>query len=362
MNSTANYSRQATRPTRLGFTLVELLVVIAIIGVLVALLLPAVQAARTAARRTQCKNNLKQVGLAVLNYESDKEAMPPLMTWWDDNNPATLFPAVHELGPNWVIAVLPYMEQQAIFEAFDFTAPISDPLNESARIQEISAFLCPEDSDNNRVHFAGATGLAGNFGDNWARGNYAGNGGLWFLPDSSSVAQIWFDHRWSDRRYRGVLAAAAKHKLSRITDGTSSTILLGEIRAGVSPIDIRGIWAMGGAGPSGLAAHGWRGDDNGPNNLEAAADDIYGCTDLMFSVGGKRELVKQKMGCSAAVETNTQQAPRSLHVGGVHVCMLDGSVQFISDDIELAQDGECCATWDRLNLSADGEIVDPDAF
>lgn len=353
-----------TFQTRGGFTLVELLVVIAIIGVLVALLLPAVQAARAAARRSQCQNNIRQVGLAVLNYESANKGLPRFQSWWNDPN-SDEFAEKWDLGPNWIINILPYMEQQAIFDSFDFTAPINQPANELARSAVIPALLCPEDAANNSVLFSGSSSQTAFFGNNWGRGNYGGNAGLYYTPDKEQNAvEVWEPRRWSESQYRGVLSSTSETKLQSIVDGTTNTILLGEIRAGVVEFDLRGTWAMSGAAPSGLAAHGFFGDDNGPNNLEPKADDVVGCGDIKNSFGrrgGEEELVKQRMSCSIFGD-NWQQAPRSVHSGGVFVCMLDGSVQFISDDIELSQNGRCCSTWDRLNLSADEEIVDSDAF
>ncbi|MEM7317335.1 MAG: DUF1559 domain-containing protein, partial [Planctomycetota bacterium] len=104
-----------------AFTLVELLVVIAIIGILVALLLPAVQQARDAARRVQCQNNLKNLGLALLNYESANKELPPSSVWPFDTRPGDR--ANVQLGPNWVILILPYIEEQGLADSFDLEQP-----------------------------------------------------------------------------------------------------------------------------------------------------------------------------------------------------------------------------------------------
>lgn len=356
-------SRATVRKPALGFTLVELLVVIAIIGVLVSLLLPAVQAARKAARRTQCQNNIRQVGLAVLNYESSQSALPRFLSWWNDPN-TDGYAGRWDLGPNWIISVLPYMEQQAVFDAFDFDSPINKPANELARSAVIPGLLCPEDAENNSQLFSGSSATTTRFGNNWGRGNYGGNAGLYYTADSESNAEKSWPRYWDDSKYRGVFSSNSKTKLNSIVDGTTNTIMIGEIRAGVVEFDLRGTWAMSGAAPSGIAAHGFFGDDNGPNNLEPQADDVVGCVDIKSSFGrraGSAELVRLKMGCSVFGD-NWQQAPRSVHDGGVFVCMVDGSVQFISDDIQLSDNGLCCSTWDRLNLSADEQLLDADAF
>ena len=163
------------RLQRAGFTLVELLVVIAIIGILVALLLPAIQSARAAARRMQCQNNLKQIGIALHNYHAANKEFPAGMQF--DVNPLTPWigpsaEASAKFQPNWIIKILPYMEEQAIYDAFDFNQFISHQNNRAVRGTRIPTLLCPEDSGA-EVPFAGVTTGEG---DNWARANYACNG------------------------------------------------------------------------------------------------------------------------------------------------------------------------------------------
>src|SRR4051794_32693091 len=138
---------------RRGFTLIELLVVIAIIAVLIALLLPAVQSAREAARRIQCTNNLKQMGLAFHNYEGAIGAIPSgaISTLV---NPAWKMPAGNcnaappELGPGWSLFALafPYLEQQVLGNALNFSVGIADPANQTVRGTGVSAYVCPSDS------------------------------------------------------------------------------------------------------------------------------------------------------------------------------------------------------------------------
>ena len=353
---------------RHGFTLVELLVVITIIGILIALLLPAVQAAREAARRAQCQNNLKQLGLALHNYHSQYQVFPPSSHWF----PATAANLEQANNPNlrenWVILVLPFLEQQALLDKFDLAKPICDDSdtssggfvknNKVARGTQLSVMRCPSDGYSRRPFNGSASSATSQLGDNWARGNYAANAALgkMTLTGHSGIEAAAFPESagWKSPFVRGVMGANCSVSIEEIRDGTSNTILLGEIRAGVVNIDPRGVWAMSGGCPSALWAHGWLGDANGPNAPWEAADDTNGCSDTQAAVGGIEKLAKMGMPCAVGTRANYQQAARSLHVGGVHVGLADGSVHFMSNHIQLGTSSSNLGVWDRLNLSADG--------
>jgi type II secretory pathway pseudopilin PulG len=143
--------RRKTPSSETGSTLVELLVVIAIIAILIALLLPAVQAAREAARVLQCQNNLKQLGLGVLNYESQYTILPPSSNWFPATGDNVMAMNNPNLRENWVVLILPFIEQQALFDRFDLrtsTNYIQDPGNRAARSTRLPVMLCPSDAFN----------------------------------------------------------------------------------------------------------------------------------------------------------------------------------------------------------------------
>ena len=363
---------QHSSSLRRGFTLVELLVVIAIIGILIAILLPAIQAARESARKVQCSNNIRQLGLACLNYESSQKKLPPGSVWRVGgkldvsqiemgNNP--------NLCENWVIKILPQIEGKTTLQMFDLTKPISgsaSPNNIKARAVPIPTMLCPSDTFN-VTPFDGSgsswTNQLNAKGQVWARGDYGCNsamGKMGITHDGADSAAV--PSGWGNRYIRGVMGANnLTCSIKQITDGTSKTIMLEELRAGLTSYDCRGVWAMSG-GPSSCWAHGFHGDANGPNANSAEADDMESCPDVWTAFGGGPKVAALGMSCagSAGGKANWQQTTRSMHAGGVNTCMADGSVRFISDFIATGTDGtppRCLAVWDFLNLSADGESI-----
>lgn len=347
-----HHSSSSADIRRRGFTLVELLVVIAIIGVLVALLLPAVQSAREAARRATCQSNLRNVALAVLGYESAQEKPPHGMSF-----PKALAPGMGTLqtyNANWVIRVLPYLEQQPLYNSFDLkqrinynATPLTSNRNYNARGAQLDVLLCPSDA-NNRVLYQGPSPV---HGGNWARTNYAGNAGGIYLLGGCGSPELCADGPesvgWQSSLRRGVMGPNTSAEFRHITDGASNTILIGEIRTGLTEKDARGVWAMGHAGASLIAMYGSNGDANGPNACYTYSDDVYS------NICETPEAQTECMTCYAG-NAFAQATVRSYHAGGVYVAMCDGSATFVSDDVETSgYFGNWGTAWDRMIASAD---------
>ena len=325
---------------RSGFTLVELLVVIAIIAMLVTLLLPAVQAAREAARRTQCRNNLKQLALAINNYESAHQKFPPSGTFPENQN-------IHENrfnGPNWAILTLPFMEEQALYDQFNLNEAISRPINSPARGIHMATMLCPSDTGADTMFSpSDQPDRVDSYmdllkGDNWARGNYACNSanapmggnmaketGIYMPGPGVSGRPGKINYSWDNSLRRGVMGPNLSLRQKDILDGTSKTLLLAEVRIGLNAADRRGIWAMSGVGASSLFWHGWSegsiGPANGPNDSSPSSDDIPGCLDIIKGFGsvhsknGVAVLAKERMTCrlNRSAANGSQAGARSSH-------------------------------------------------
>lgn len=327
------------RSLRSAFTLVELLVVIAIIGVLVSLLLPAVNSAREAARRIQCKNNIRQIGLAVANFEAAQGAIPA-GGWLSDppdstcglsfswNKPCFDILGEEGEGPtvSWIVSILPYIEEQAIYDDFDFTRHVYDqPLEPQAR--DIGSLICP--SDGTKVLFDGQN--VGNFRDKfYAKGNYAGY--------TSPEHMNWY--RDFPGALGGITGNATGLKLRRIPDGLSKTVLAMEVRTLPVEWDSRGAWSLPWPGSAllGLDWHRANGfptyvpDPDYENLAQLPNSQSRTVADQIFSCKKPLVALRARMPCKN--QQYLSAAPRSNHQGGVNAVALDGHAGFISDNIE----------------------------
>jgi prepilin-type N-terminal cleavage/methylation domain-containing protein len=334
-----------------GFSLVELLLVIAILGILVGLFLPAVQQTRESARRVTCQNNLRQITSGVLLFEENRKQFPNAYThippydkaWpWQD-------PCLEEipfLGPTWLVDILPFIEELHTYELFSLGYAISAQVNQPGRSVEIATFRCPSDSNSRRPFMGSRTQAASAYGDGWARGNYGANGSLGYAmtgPENTVRAAGRPDGNYW-RKYPGVMGADCSLKVNQITDGTSKTILIAELRAGVSEIDPRGTWAMAKGSSSiwaacglNFAGFGLPFDDFGPNCAFDGGDDIATGRQLRTEYGVQR-LLAARMPVVADDLPGIQQTARSMHRDGVFDSKADGSVRWISNAI-IAQCG-----------------------
>ncbi|NQT14306.1 MAG: DUF1559 domain-containing protein [Planctomycetes bacterium] len=314
---------------RQGFTIVELLVVIAIIGILIALLLPAVQAAREAARRSQCSSHLKQIGLALHNYHDTHRCFPPFLIH-RTGTPSRI--ADVDKGANWLVFLLPYVEQRQLYDEWDFHIPAS--LN-AGRSQELAIYKCPSDpqSTKNFCSYAGGQ---------WARGNYGMN-----------VSPCWFGvGSGPGNSLGGVGGANQVARFADITDGTSNTVAVDELRAGMNEHDLRGCWAMPGLSAGTAAMFN---DASAPNSREPYSDDMENC-----AVSGMLGDASSGMGCFDST-TTAQMTGRSEHPGGLQVLMADGSARFVSDTIDFKRTVVGCGapprgTWQAIHTRGGHEV------
>jgi prepilin-type N-terminal cleavage/methylation domain-containing protein/prepilin-type processing-associated H-X9-DG protein len=374
---------RGSRRASAGFTLVELLVVIAIIGILVALLLPAVQAAREAARRSQCQNNLKNLGLGVINFEGTKKHFPvavrtePLDPGGDK---VQIAQRGTNLYNNWAIDILPFLEEQALYDLFvlfqkdgrrqplntnDVVDVIRPPgeVNDGnlrGRTTELQVMLCPTDGGKGNPYNGASGGL-------WARGNYAYNAGMvMILQLRGAIAGTELDADGKPMFCgRGVGAIDDGASVAQIPDGTSHTLMLGEVRSGLSNRDRRGVWAMPMVGSNLLSQHGAN-YGLGPNDCSPGTDDLRDNKPVIDDVG--RETLTAECMLPYENENNwnvsAQSVARSRHTGGIYAAMCDGSVRFISDFIDAGAqtDGLRCdpalfGAWQRLNCPDDGYVI-----
>jgi type II secretory pathway pseudopilin PulG len=319
-----------------------LLVVIAIIAILIALLLPAVQQAREAARRTQCKNNLKQMGLALHNYMDVAGRLPPggihnVAASTNNVNPAANSTS---WGPSWIVLTLPYFEQGNLYTQYNFSSARARD-NVAVVGTKLAAVQCPSDSASDAIAYGPLTNAAGQAA-NFARGNYAVNGG---------AGNAYSGTDFNIAEERGPFAGVQYYgtKIAYITDGTSNTLLVAEVIAGKAGGDVRGAWAY----PTGVIISNSSATSNlGTYNPRIrlrpngnALDDNLKDRPARCSASN----TDRNLRCSVEGD-NAFMTSRSKHTGGVQVCLADGSGRFISENIDLG-------IWLNLLSMADGNVI-----
>ncbi len=335
-----------------AFTLVELLVVITIIGILIALLLPAVQAAREAARRMQCTNNLKQIGLAMHNFESQYRTFPPgTMTKKQFSNAYTA-----ETGPGyeWVYLLhflLPYVEMQSYYDALGGplfqlqnpshdASPWFDVPAAAVQNQSIPPFLCPSDGLGGGVCNAATT-----LGTVLAKSNYLG-----IFSGTNNTEAFSVPHA----QRRAVFRFHDGTPIAEIQDGTSNTVAVAEYLTGTSTKDLRGWFYTNRAACQFLFV------TLAPNSH--LPDNTMFCDVPTYSETPNDPT--SNLPCEAAGGTygpNDYASPRSRHSGGVNAVFCDGSVHFISENIESfvpANINEEPGAWQKLGWIADGYAIE----
>ncbi len=326
---------------RAGFTLVELLVVITIIGILIALLLPAVQAAREAARRAQCANNLKQIGIAMLNYESQLRSFPIGCVDW----PMRYYTTGSNRG--WpghtaFAQILDFLEQGNILTQYDDDLRALDPVNAAATRQQIATYQCPSDNARGRIAYYH------DWHDGVSRSNYAAClGSNKAAADVNGIGIPYSDNRNGvDLTTDGAFQYGDARRQADFKDGTSSTVIVAEILAGRddrydddNDFDTRGLWAYYRVG-SWCYTH-----FNTPNSSAGDLIKPGRCVD-------ERDMPCDNVSHTKDLYDQQHTAARSKHPGGVQCVFGDGHVAFYSDSVDLH-------AWRAISTIGGGELDVP---
>ena len=300
-----------------AFTLVELLVVIAIIGILISLLLPAVQAAREAARRGQCSNNLKQLALAMHEFHEQEGHLPMGLAGC--------------CTQTWMVYILPYIGQKNMFDHYVFDSWYCDGSNGAyVTNQHFAAATCPSDTPVNTIFFGGTP-------FNITKHNYAVNYGNTGIDNTQEGDNYKYRDPYNGVTFGGAPFESRKtFSFADITDGSSNTLLMSEVLQ-TEGNDYRGLT--------------WWGDDAGFSTYLApnsSSPDLFNTSTAPCDPSGNNPPCR-----SISVSDPTIYGARSRHSGGVNAAMCDGSVRFIADAINIS-------TWRALSTTRGGELISDD--
>jgi prepilin-type N-terminal cleavage/methylation domain-containing protein/prepilin-type processing-associated H-X9-DG protein len=314
---------------RRGFSLIELLVVIAIIGVLIALLLPAVQAAREAARRMQCTNNLHQLALALLNYQDAAGGFP----MGGYLQPVYTLPDWGTNGNGWLVSVLPYFEQKTLYDAYNIAMNWGNLVNLTAHATGINTLWCPSDPEVSHPAVMPADQVffpweAANYPQpvTVQFSSYAACTGSWFVQ-TPPVVPNWEAINASNN---GLIHLQSNRKIADITDGTSNTLMLGERGHGLLAPARRNTW------------HWWAGVSRVMFTAEWPMNPQKNLSDGSADIG-------------PIINANPSVfllAASSFHPGGCNFAFADGSVRFLKETID---------SWPLDPATGDPKSLDVDA-
>ncbi len=294
-----------------AFTLVELLVVISIIGILAGLLLPAIQQARESARRMQCSSNIRQIGVALQNYEISYRTFPPGFisnvtgTWTGQANDG-----IPETGPGWSFfaLTLPFIEQQSLHNSIHFDKPIIDPINKAARSVKISSYRCPSDSWNIPVTvWPTSIGI-----DDLAAVSYVGSLGGGNPADAPGYTAMY-----EEQPFNGIFHRNLPVTHAAILDGSSNTIGLGERSSMFSPV-------------------GWAGVI--PNSRTVFSPRIAGQRNQDVGFTSRPAITAAAVHVRTGGPNARTGSPGgfwSAHQGGCYFVFMDASTHFISTNVDI---------------------------
>ena len=389
---------------RRGLTFTETLVAAGLTAAMAAIVLPAISYSVQSWRSIQCSNNLRQLAAGLNAYHDIHGNYPPGMEGTGGQPASTAISR-----PNWAVRILPYIDEEALYNTIEFSKTILhsgtiDPNNWPTpnvlmTATDLPIMQCPADARHEikhpvRVGFNKKVpgNINGAVFQDFARGNYAANAcqamAFYYPPGNARGAHScagpdqpeWLGGLGSPYPgmvagaipLRGVMGNRVSMPRPQITDGLTNTILLSELKVGLGSIDFRGCWAMGRPAASSLWWH-----LHGPNDShDLVGDDCFDAGELYSILGngdinaGFQLAINERMGCGVDDFTPSAGNPKSQHDGGIFVAMCDGSVRFVKDSIQrgthppywMGTPSEgALGAWERLNMSADGQFVDPNA-